>query len=68
MYNVEIRWCEGYFYISTHVLLIHNYLSISKALKVSKRETKRVILEIPDAPVFYPTAEEFRDPLSYIKS
>jgi hypothetical protein len=40
---------------------------LQQALKVSKKETKRVEMEIPDALVFYPTAEEFMDPLIYIQ-
>jgi hypothetical protein len=37
-----------------------------QALKISKLDTKRVEVDIPDAPVFYPTVEEFRDPMMYI--
>lgn len=40
---------------------------LQQALKVSKKETKRVELEIPDAPVYYPTKDEFMDPLTYIQ-
>jgi len=35
-------------------------------LKVSRLETKRAAYEIPSAPVFYPTIEEFKDPIKYI--
>jgi len=41
---------------------------LQKALKNSRRETKRVEVEIPMAPTFHPTVEEFRDPLTYILS
>lgn len=36
-------------------------------MKISKLETKRIDIEIPDAPVFYPTLEEFKDSLAYIR-
>jgi hypothetical protein len=35
-------------------------------LKISRLDTKRVEAEITDAPVFYPTADEFQDPMLYI--
>jgi hypothetical protein len=31
------------------------------------RETKRVELDIPDAPIYTPTVEEWKDPLEYLK-
>eukprot|EP00599_Poterioochromonas_sp_BG-1_P007151 CAMPEP_0173148590 /NCGR_PEP_ID=MMETSP1105-20130129/9812_1 /TAXON_ID=2985 /ORGANISM="Ochromonas sp., Strain BG-1" /LENGTH=537 /DNA_ID=CAMNT_0014063277 /DNA_START=92 /DNA_END=1705 /DNA_ORIENTATION=- len=40
---------------------------IQQAMKISKLETKRTDIEIPDAPVFYPTLEEFKDSLAYIR-
>lgn len=39
---------------------------IQQAMKNSQKETKRVEIPVPDAPVFYPTVDEFKDPLSYI--
>lgn len=36
-------------------------------MKISKLETKREDKLIPDAPVFYPTEEEFSDALAYIR-
>ena len=39
---------------------------IQQAIKNSKKDTKRVELEIPMAPTFYPTVEEFRNPYVYI--
>lgn len=38
-----------------------------QALKISKKDVKRVAVDVPDAPVFYPTSEEFKDPMAYIK-
>jgi hypothetical protein len=38
----------------------------AQALKISRKETCRQDLEIPLAPVFYPTLEEFKDTLVYI--
>ncbi len=40
--------------------------STCQALKISRKETCRKELEVPEAPVFYPTLEEFRDTLGYI--
>lgn len=42
---------------------------IQQAIKNSKKEFKRVdhgALVIPDAPTYYPTIEEFKDPFQYI--
>jgi hypothetical protein len=40
---------------------------LQQAIKNSLKETARFKSEIPDAPVFYPTIEEFKNPLAYIK-
>jgi hypothetical protein len=39
---------------------------IQRAIENSKKETERVCLETPEAPVFRPSVEEFRNPLQYI--
>jgi hypothetical protein len=39
---------------------------IQQALRNSKRETKRVDVTVPEAPIYHPTAEEFKRPLDYI--
>lgn len=39
---------------------------IQQALENSKSEYKRVDIVVPEAPTFYPTIEEFKDPLAYI--
>lgn len=39
---------------------------LQQALKISRIETCRKEVDLPDAPVFYPTAEEFRDTMGYI--
>lgn len=41
---------------------------IQQALKISKKDTKRVIIDHPEAPVFYPTFEQFQDPIEFISS
>lgn len=41
---------------------------IQMTLEISRKQTRRVHYEIEAAPVFSPTAEEFRDPLKYIDS
>jgi hypothetical protein len=41
---------------------------IQQVIKNSLVETKRLEIPIPDAPVFYPTLEEFARPLEYITS
>eukprot|EP00605_Chrysophyceae_sp_TOSAG23-4_P000250 GSChrysophyteH1.ASY1.ANO1.287.1 assembled CDS len=38
---------------------------IQQAMDNSKRDTKREALEIPQAPVYYPTVEEFKNPLGW---
>ena len=43
-------------------------LLLQKALENSRKETKRVTVEVPFAPTFRPTVEEFRCPLKYILS
>ena len=40
--------------------------SLRLALENSKNTTRRSTARVPDAPVFYPTMEEFRKPLEYI--
>ena len=42
--------------------------NFQQALKISKLETKRFVEEIPECKVYYPTQEEFLDPLIYIQS
>jgi len=37
-----------------------------QAIRISKLDTKRKQAEITDAPVFYPTVQEFLDPILYI--
>ena len=39
---------------------------IQQAIKNSKKDTRRVEREIPMAPTYYPTVEEFRNPYAYI--
>lgn len=39
---------------------------IQQALQNSKRETRRAELTVPEAPTYYPTIEEFKNPLEYI--
>ena len=39
-----------------------------QALRKSLLEQARVVFEVPEAPVFRPTAVEFQDPLEYIAS
>lgn len=39
---------------------------IMQAIENSKRETRREEYDVPDAPTYYPTVDEFRDPLKYI--
>ncbi len=41
---------------------------IQQALENSRVETKRENLALPQAPVYYPTVEEFKNPLGYIDS
>lgn len=44
-----------------------NLTRCGQALKVSKKDSKRVAVELPLAPVYYPTLEEFHDTLGYIQ-
>lgn len=41
-------------------------LMIQQAVKNSQRDQYRCQCEIPEAPTFRPTVEEFMDPLGYI--
>ena len=41
---------------------------IQQALKNSQMQTTRIAVDVPDAPVYYPTVEEFMNPLKYISS
>eukprot|EP01031_Cornospumella_fuschlensis_P042541 gene42541-51979_t len=40
---------------------------INHAIKVSKIDVKREVIEVPEAPTFHPTPEEFKDPIGYIQ-
>eukprot|EP01038_Epipyxis_sp_PR26KG_P007815 gene7815-10617_t len=39
---------------------------LQQAIKISRKETKRIYKEAPMGPIFYPTIDEFKDPLKYI--
>ena len=39
---------------------------LNQAIENSRRETKRERVTIPEALTFYPTSEEFKNPLQYI--
>ena len=39
---------------------------LQQAIVNSRKETTRMQIEIPEAPVFYPTVDEFKNPLGYI--
>lgn len=39
---------------------------LQQAIKNSLVDRKRVIVEVPSAPTYYPTLEEFKDPYQYI--
>ena len=41
---------------------------IQQAIHNSRYEVRRVVHEMPDAPVKRPTREEFENPLEYIQS
>jgi len=41
---------------------------IQQALKNSQMQTARVKFDVPQAPVYHPTVEEFKNPLGYISS
>lgn len=43
-------------------------LQLQQAMRKSLLETTRVVSEVPEAPVFRPTAAEFENPLAYIAS
>jgi hypothetical protein len=36
-------------------------------MKISRLDAKRIEVTLPDAPVYYPSLEEFKDPLAYIR-
>eukprot|EP01041_Mallomonas_annulata_P010702 gene10702-22343_t len=40
---------------------------LQQALQNSRKDMKREQISIPEAPVFYPTLEEFKDPMQYIQ-
>lgn len=40
---------------------------LQQALRNSIKDTKVQDQHVPDAPVYYPTLEQFKDPLGYIK-
>jgi hypothetical protein len=41
---------------------------IQQAIKNSQIETQRITVDVPDAPTYHPTVEEFMNPLAYIDS
>ena len=45
---------------------VSDLLPCSQAMRRSLLEQARLVVELPEAPVFRPTAAEFADPLAYI--
>ena len=40
---------------------------LQQAIENSKKDFRRVVLDLPTAPVYFPTIEEFRDPIGFIQ-
>lgn len=48
--------------------MLHFLLHGMQALRKSLIDQKRIINAVPEAPVFHPTVEDFKNPLEYIGS